>query len=113
MNDCLFCKILRDEIPSVVVYEDEYFKAIKDIYPQAPFHIIILLKEHIEKPADITSENCNYIGQAALAAAEIAKQEGLTDGYRLVLNSGSMGGQTVNHIHMHMLSGRNLGWPPG
>ena len=111
--DCLFCSIIKGEIPSDVVYETEELVAIKDIAPQAPFHVIIIPKQHIPGPGHITEENYDIAGKMILAAAEIAKQEGLNKGYRIVANCGEDGGQTVGHLHFHMLAGRNLGWPPG
>lgn len=113
MDDCLFCKIIKGEIPSTVVYETDDLVAIKDIAPQAPFHVIIIPKTHIPSPAHITEENCDIAGKMILAAAKIAQQEHLDNGYRIVANCGEEGGQTVGHIHFHMLAGRNLGWPPG
>ena len=111
--DCIFCKIINREIPSEVVYENDVLIAIKDIAPQAPFHIIIFPKNHIESPAHIDEENAYIAGQIVLAAAKIAKQEDLQDGYRLIANSGKDGGQTVNHLHFYMMAKRNLSWPPG
>ncbi|MBQ3588380.1 MAG: histidine triad nucleotide-binding protein [Oscillospiraceae bacterium] len=111
--DCLFCKIIRGEIPSTVVYETDELVAIRDIAPQAPFHVIIIPKQHIPSPAHITEENSHIAGKMILAAAEIAKQEKLENGYRIVANCGEDGGQTVGHIHFHMLAQRNLSWPPG
>lgn len=111
--DCLFCSIIKGDVPSQKVYETEDLIAIKDIAPQAPFHVIIIPKQHISSPADITEENCHIAGKMILAAAEIAKQEHLDSGYRIVANCGEDGGQTVGHIHFHMLAQRNLSWPPG
>ncbi len=111
--DCLFCKIINREIPSTIVYENENVFAFKDIAPQAPFHVLIIPKSHISAPSEITKENAHLVGEIALAAAEIAKQENLTSGYRLVANSGENAGQTVFHLHFHMLAGRSLSWPPG
>ena len=113
MDDCIFCKIIKGEIPSTVVYETDDLIAIKDIDPQAPFHVIIFPKAHIESPARITDDNYEIAGKMVLAAAKIAKQEHLDDGYRIVTNCGVVGGQTVQHFHMHMLAKRNMGWPPG
>ena len=113
MDDCLFCKIIKGEIPSTVVYETEDLIAIRDIAPQAPFHVIIIPKEHIPGPASIDETNYELAGKLLMAAAKIAVQEKLDKGYRLVLNCGEEGGQTVGHIDVHMLAGRNLGWPPG
>jgi len=111
--DCLFCSIIKGEIPSTVVYETEDLVAIKDIAPQAPFHVIIIPKQHIASPAHFTAENSDIAGKMILAAAEIAKQENLEKGYRIVANCGEDGGQTVGHVHFHMLAQRNLSWPPG
>ena len=113
MDDCLFCKIINREIPSTVVYETDELIAIRDIDPQAPFHVIIFPKEHIPSPAFIDETNYELAGKLIMAAARIAVQEKLDNGYRLVANCGPDGGQTVGHIHIHMLAGRNLGWPPG
>lgn len=113
MDDCIFCKIIKGEIPSTIVYETDDLIAIKDIDPQAPFHVIIFPKAHIESPARITDDNYEIAGKMVLAAAKIAKQEHLDDGYRIVANCGVVGGQTVQHFHMHMLAKRNMGWPPG
>lgn len=111
--DCLFCSIIKGDIPSTVVYETEDLVAIRDIAPQAPFHVIIIPKQHIPSPAHFTAENSDIAGKMILAAAEIAKQEKLDKGYRIVANCGEDGGQTVGHVHFHMLAQRNLSWPPG
>ena len=113
MADCLFCKIVAGEIPSAKVYEDDYVYAFKDIDPKAPFHAIVIPKEHIASADDITSENSVLIAKVFEAIAKIAKQENLENGYRVVNNCGSDGGQTVHHIHFHLLARRNLAWPPG
>ena len=111
--DCLFCSIIKGDIPSTVVYETEDVLAFKDIAPQAPFHVVIVHKQHIASPAEFTAENSDIAGKMILAAAEIAKQENLDKGYRIVANCGEDGGQTVGHVHFHMLAQRNLSWPPG
>ena len=111
--DCLFCSIIKGDIPSTVVYETEDLVAIRDIAPQAPFHVIIIPKQHIPSPAHFTAENSDIAGKMILAAAEIAKQENLDKGYRIVANCGEDGRQTVGHVHFHMLAQRNLSWPPG
>ena len=111
--DCLFCKIIAGEIPSAKVYENEYVYAFRDIDPQAPFHAIIIPKVHIASAAEINAENSAVIARIFEAAAEIAKQENLDKGFRIVNNCGEEGGQTVGHIHFHMLAKRNLSWPPG
>ena len=113
MVDCLFCKIAAGEIPSTKVYEDEFVYAFLDIEPQAPFHAIIIPKEHICCANEINAENSMLIGKVFEAVAKIAKQENLENGYRVVNNCGVDGGQTVGHIHFHLLARRNLAWPPG
>ncbi len=113
MNDCLFCKIVAGEIPSTKVYEDEFVYAFLDIAPQAPFHAVIIPKEHIGSADEITAENSILIAKVFEAVAKIAKQENLEKGYRVVNNCGEDGGQTVHHIHFHLLARRNLAWPPG
>ncbi len=111
--DCVFCDIAKGEIPSTKVYETDDIVAFKDIDPQAPFHVVIIPKQHIPSPAHITKENYDIAGKMILAASEIAKMEKLDKGYRIVANCGEDGGQTVGHIHFHMLAQRNLSWPPG
>lgn len=112
--DCLFCKIAAKEIPSTTVYEDDLVYAFRDIDPQAPVHILIIPKQHIGSVNEITDENCAIVGHIFKVAAEIAKKEGIAEGgYRVVTNIGENGGQTVGHLHYHMLGGRSLQWPPG
>ena len=111
--DCLFCKIAAGEIPSKKVYEHELVYAFYDIDPQAPFHAIIIPKEHISSAAEITAENSYLIAKVYEAVAEIAKLNNLEKGFRVVNNCGEDGGQTVGHIHFHLLARRNLAWPPG
>lgn len=111
--DCLFCKIVKGEIPSTKIYEDESVYAFADIDPQAPFHAIIVPKEHISSAAEITEKNSILIAKIFEAVAKIAKQENLEKGFRVVNNCGEEGGQTVGHIHFHLLARRNLAWPPG
>ena len=113
MNDCLFCKIVKGEIPSTKVYENEWVYAFLDIDPQAPFHAIVIPKEHIKSAAEISGENSFLVAKVFEAVAEIAKQENLQKGFRVVNNCGEDGGQTVGHIHFHLLARRNLAWPPG
>jgi histidine triad (HIT) family protein len=114
MADCLFCKIIAGEIPSTKVYEDDYVLAFRDIEPQAPQHIIIIPKKHIASANEITAENSSLIGKIFEVASKIAKELGFSEnGYRIVNNCGEDGGQTVGHIHFHLLGGRNLQWPPG
>jgi len=107
---CIFCKIAAGEIPCTKVYEDEYVLAFKDIEPKAPFHAVIIPKEHIlERATDATAENSAIIGKIFEAAAKIAKENGLDKGFRLINNCGEDAGQTVFHLHVHMLAGKNLG----
>ena len=112
--DCLFCKIIAGDIPSAKVYEDDLVYAFRDIEPQAPVHILIIPKEHISSANELTEENASIVGHIFAVAAKIAKDEGIADGgYRIVNNCGQDGGQTVGHLHFHMLGGRSLQWPPG
>ena len=111
--DCLFCKIAAGDIPSTKIYEDEWVYAFADIDPQAPFHAIVIPKEHIASAAEITAENSGLIAKVFEAVAKIAEQENLEKGFRVVNNCGSDGGQTVGHIHFHLLARRTLQWPPG
>ena len=111
--DCLFCKIAAGQIPSKKVYENEWVYAFYDIDPQAPFHAIVIPKEHICSAAEISAENSHLIAKVYEAVAEIAKENRLEKGFRVVNNCGEDGGQTVGHIHVHLLARRNLAWPPG
>ena len=108
MADCLFCKIAAGEIPSTMIYEDEFVYAFADIDPKAPFHAVVIPKEHICCANAINSENSHLIAKVFEAIAKIAKQENLENGYRVVNNCGEDGGQTVFHIHFHLLSGKQL-----
>ena len=111
--DCLFCKIAAGEIPSTKVFEYDDVYAFLDIAPQAPFHAVIIPKKHIKCADEINAQNSGVIAEIFEAIAAIAKQEKLTNGYRIVNNCGRDGGQTVGHLHFHMLAGRSLEWPPG
>ena len=114
MSDCLFCKIVAGEIPSAKVFEDDTLLAFEDINPAAPTHILIIPKIHLDSIARIGEEHKNLIGEIHLAAARIASERGLTEGgYRIVNNCGADGGQTVPHLHFHLLGGRAMTWPPG
>ncbi|MBQ4526743.1 MAG: histidine triad nucleotide-binding protein [Clostridia bacterium] len=114
MTDCLFCKIINGEIPSSKVYEDEKVYAFNDIDPQAPVHFLVVPKEHIASALEITEENADIPGHVFMVVAKLAKEMGFADdGYRIVNNCGKDGGQTVGHLHFHVLAGRNIGWPPG
>jgi histidine triad (HIT) family protein len=110
-DSCLFCRIVRGEIPAKIVREDEHTVAFRDIDPKAPTHILVIPKEHVASLDEATDPT--LVGRLSLAAAEIARSEGLTDGYRTVVNTGSGAGQTVFHLHLHLLGGRKLTWPPG
>jgi histidine triad (HIT) family protein len=113
-NDTIFAKIIRGEIPCDKVYEDESILAFRDINPAAPTHILIIPKKPIATVADAEEADALLLGGLMLKAAEIARLEGIAeDGYRLVVNCRSHGGQTVYHLHMHLLGGRAMGWPPG
>lgn len=112
--DCLFCKIASGEIPSEKVYEDDIVFAFRDIEPQAPVHVLIIPKKHITSVNDIDDSNCSVVGHIFKVAAKIAEKEGIAaGGYRIVTNVGENGGQTVKHLHYHLLGGRSLQWPPG
>lgn len=113
MDNCLFCKIARGEIPSSKVYEDETVFAFNDIDPQAPVHILIIPKEHIKSAAEINASNSAVVAHIFETAAKIAKDKGLDDGFRIVSNCGDSAGQSVKHLHFHLLSGRDFTWPPG
>lgn len=111
--DCLFCKIAAGEIPSTKVYEDETVLAFRDIDPKAPFHAVVIPKAHIASAAEITAQNSAVVAHVFEVIAEIARCEKLDNGFRVVTNCGQEGGQTVGHLHFHLLAGRSLGWPPG
>ena len=113
MSDCLFCRVLRNEIPAKKIYEDEHTYAFEDINPQAPTHVLIIPKRHVRGLKEASPEDAELIGRCHLAAAHIARQRGIEDGYRTVLNVGPQAGQSVFHLHVHLLGGRSLHWPPG
>ena len=114
MDDCLFCKIISGEIPTDLVYEDKNKVAFRDINPQAPTHILIIPREHIETLNDINQSHGELLGAMQLTASYLAKEEGIyEEGYRTVFNCNRAAGQTVFHIHLHLLGGRSLVWPPG
>ena len=111
--DCLFCKIAAGEIPSKKVYEDEQVYAFYDIEPQAPVHVLLIPKTHIASAAEITAENSAVVAHIFEVAAQIAKELKLDDGFRIVSNCGDLAGQTVKHLHFHLMGGRTFGWPAG
>lgn len=113
-GECIFCKIIKKEIAASTEYEDESIIAINDKNPKAPVHVLIIPKEHIGKVNDITAGTMKLLGKMAVAAKEISRKRGISDsGYRLIINCGKDGGQLIEHLHMHLLGGRELGWPPG
>jgi len=113
MTDCLFCRIIAGEIPSKKVYEDDHTYAFEDINPQAPTHVLVVPKKHIRGLKEAQAEDAETIGRCHLTAAHIARECSIEDGYRTVLNIGPRAGQSVFHLHVHLLGGRRLGWPPG
>jgi len=111
--NCLFCSIIDKQIPADIVYEDEHVLAFRDINPQSPQHMLIIPKQHISTLNDAEEDDALVLGRLSLAAAKLAKQLGFADdGYRTVMNCNNHGGQTVYHIHLHLLGGKALGWPP-
>jgi len=112
-STCLFCCILRGEIPAKKVYENEHVFAFEDINPQAPTHVLVIPKKHFAGLKEAEPHHAEVIGRCHLAAAEIARQRNIEHGYRTVLNVGPGAGQSVFHLHVHLLGGRSLGWPPG
>lgn len=112
MENCLFCKIIERKIPAEIVFENESVLAFKDITPQAPVHILIIPKKHISSPEEINEGNSAIAGEVIAAASAIAKQQQM-EGYRLVFNNREIAGQTVFHLHCHLLGGRKMNWPPG
>jgi histidine triad (HIT) family protein len=110
---CLFCKIVNGEIPSKPVFEDDLCYAFADINPQAPVHVLVVPREHLDSLNEAGAGKQDLVGHLLWAAAEIARAKGLSKGYRAVINTGSDGGQTVDHLHVHLLGGRSLTWPPG
>lgn len=113
MADCLFCRIIRGEVPARKVHEDEHTFAFEDINPQAPTHVLVIPKKHVAGLKEATPDDLETIGWCHLAAAQIARQRSIEDGYRTVLNVGPKAGQSVFHLHVHLLGGRALHWPPG
>ena len=113
MSDTLFSKIIEREIPADIVFEDEQCLAIRDINPQAPVHILVIPKKPIEKVANATNSDEELLGHLLIVASQIAKDEGYEDAFRLVVNNGEDAGQSVFHLHVHILAGRSFTWPPG
>lgn len=114
MRDCIFCKIADKQIPAKIAYEDDDLLAFEDIRPQAPVHLQVIPKRHIARVSDLTEENAGLVGKLTLAANRLARERGVDGpGYRLVINCNPGAGQSVYHLHLHLLGGRPLGWPPG
>ncbi len=114
MEDCIFCKIIKGEIPCEKIYEDDIVLSFKDISPGAPSHVLIIPKKHISSLNEVTDEDSKIIAHVFIVLKEIVKKLGINEtGYRIVSNCGEEGGQTVEHIHFHVLGGRTLQWPPG
>ncbi len=114
MTDCIFCKIAEKQIPSKLVHEDDQAVAFEDINPQAPTHVLVIPRRHVASIAELNAADAGLLSHLMLTGAKIAKQKGIADsGYRLVVNTGKNGGQTVFHLHVHVLGGRPMHWPPG
>jgi histidine triad (HIT) family protein len=114
MTDCLFCKIRDGQIPAAVTYRDDHVLAFKDIGPKAPFHQLVIPLRHVARLAEAEPTDADLLGRMMLAGAKLAKDAGYGDsGFRVVMNSGAQAGQTVFHVHLHVLAGRDLDWPPG
>jgi histidine triad (HIT) family protein len=112
-TDCLFCKIINGEIPSEIVYQDDYVMAIKDIEPAAPVHLLLMPKMHIDSLNSVGPEHIEILGRLQLVAAQLADKMGIAEqGFRLVNNCGAWGGQAIFHIHYHLLGGKEMDWPP-
>ncbi len=112
-DSCLFCRIVRGEIPARIAYRDPELVAFHDIAPQAPVHLLVIPTRHLESPAATGPGDEPLLGRLVARAVSLARELGLARGYRLVLNCGEEGGQSVEHLHLHLLGGRSLGWPPG
>ena len=114
MSECLFCKIVARTIPAALVYEDEMVVAFDDINPQAPTHTLVIPRKHVTSIAELQDSDVELLGRLMLAGNKIATLKGIADaGYRIVVNTGAHGGQSVFHLHLHVLGGRHLAWPPG
>jgi histidine triad (HIT) family protein len=114
MNECIFCKIVARTIPAALVYEDDMVVAFDDLNPQAPTHTLVIPRKHVASIAELQDSDVGLLGRLMLAGNKIAKLKGIDDaGYRVVINTGAHGGQSVFHLHLHVLGGRHLAWPPG
>ncbi len=113
-SDCIFCRVAAKQIPSQIVFEDEKVVAFRDLNPQAPTHILLIPRKHMASMADVQDADQTLLGDLMMAAKNIAKSEGLPkNGYRVVVNTGANAGQTVFHLHLHLMGGRSFSWPPG
>lgn len=114
MSECIFCKIVARTLPASLVYEDDMVVAFDDINPQAPMHTLVIPRKHVASIVELQDSDVELLGRLMLAGKKIAKQKGIADaGYRIVVNTGAHGGQSVFHLHLHVLGGRHLAWPPG
>jgi len=113
MSDCIFCRIASGEIPARVVYSDDHLVAFHDLNPKAPTHLLVIPRRHITALSATDADDTEILGRLTTAVAALARQLELVDGYRLVVNSGAAAGQTVFHLHFHLLGGRDFSWPPG
>ena len=111
MDDCLFCRIVAGKIPATVVYEDDDVMAINDVFPRAPFHVLVVPRKHVARLSDLEDEPLG--GRLLQAVRKVARQGGVGDNFRLVVNNGDIAGQNVLHLHLHVLGGREFAWPPG
>ncbi len=111
MDDCLFCRIVAGKIPATVVYEDDDVMAINDVFPRAPFHVLVVPRKHVERLSDLEDEPLG--GRLLQAVRKVARRGGVGDNFRLVVNNGDSAGQNVLHLHLHVLGGRDFAWPPG
>ena len=114
MAECLFCRIVKGDLPAQIVHETESVIAFRDLHPQAPTHVLVIPRRHIATLNDLAPDDAPLMGEIALAAQEVARLEGIAErGYRTIMNCNLAGGQTVYHIHLHLLGGRQMTWPPG
>ncbi len=114
MGDCIFCRIVKKEIPSAVLYEDGDVLAFRDIDPKAPVHMLVIPKKHVPRLMDLSSSDFELVGKIHKVVQDLAKKEGIAEaGFRTVVNNGPHAGQAVDHLHYHVLGGRKFGWPPG
>lgn len=111
--DCIFCKIANGEIPATILHQDEHCVAFADLHPQAPLHLLVIPRRHIASLAHTSAQDQALLGHMMQTASELAKAQNLSRGFRVVVNSGDDGGQTVHHLHLHLLGGRAMHWPPG